>query len=883
MFWHRCLSLARDLLRGRRFDRELDEEMQFHIQSLTEDLIRSGRSPRDARREARLRFGSVERARVRSREERGLALFDELGRNLHFSARTLARRPLLSVTFVLTLGLCVGASTAVFSVVDNVLWKPLPYPEPQGLALAVRFNPEEGIRPEFSSVDGTDWERVRDGTGPLLTAVFSGWTTGVNLLADAGSAFVRQQRIGAGYFHTLGVTPERGREFQPSEDVPGGPALAILSHGLWARTFGSDPEILGRSIRLKGEAYTVVGVMPQGFEPHVTADVWTPLRPSPTGEGSGTNYEILTRVPRGMTFEEADARIGRIDPRRAEQENAPPQRYGLLRLDDALTAGVRTPVLLVFGAVLLMLLVGCANLAGLQVARFLARRPEIATRHALGGGVGVLSRQLATENLVLGVLGGAVGLAAAHLGASTLADIAGAQLGTTHAIQLDARALAASVGFTGLAVLFFGLAPVLRSRHLDLRGILGGSRGLLGGKGHGLRKGLLVGQVALVTALLFSAGLLVRSYGRLEALNPGFQPDGVLSIQLSLDDARFATGEEVVGLFRETLNAIRRVPGVRSASVALTLPYERPLNVGFQIPGADEEGEYRVTNAVYVMPGFLETLDIPLLAGRDLDSADGPDAPLVVLVNRAFVEQNLPGEQPLGARLSFSGGRTWEVVGIVEDVQQSPGFGEGGPIRPSPTLYLPATQAGGPFFQGVHIWFAPSWVVRGTGDPADWAPEVTRAMESVNAGIPVARIASLREIVNRALAKPRLAAAFMVMVAAFALALALVGLYGIIANETAERRAEMGLRMALGATPAGAMWTVGFSGLQLVGYGLALGALLSLVAGRILVSVVWGITAFDPPAILAAAGCLMVLGAASSFLPTLRLGKMNPSRILQDP
>lgn len=883
MIWHRIASLARDLFRGRRFSEELDQEMQFHLDCLAEDLIREGMDPREARREAKLRFGSQERARDRSREERGLAFFDELTRNVRFSFRSLARKPLLAVTFVLTLGLCVGASTAVFSVVDAVLWEGLPYPQPGALALAVRYNSEDGIRPQFTAVDGTDWERIRDGARALDPAVFSGWGTGVNLESGSGSAFVQQQRIGAGYFRTLGVTPARGREFQASEDVPGGPALALLSHGLWERTFGGDLDILGRTIRLKGEPHTVIGIMPQGFEPHLPADVWTPLRPNTSGEGSGTNYQVVIRIPDGMTPMEASNRLARIEAGRAGQDDSPPQRYGLLPLDDALEAGVRTPVLLVFGAVLLMLLVGCANLAGLQVARFLARRPEIATRQALGGGAGVLSRQLVTENLVLGLLGGAAGLAIAHLAAGTLAEIMAAQFGAAHPIRIDGRAVAASAGFTGVAMLFFGLAPVLRAHRLDLRGVLvGGARGLVGGKGHTLRKGLLVGQVALVTALLFSAGLLVRSYGRLQGLEPGFDPEGVLTLQLSLDDARFASGEEVVGFFQQTLDAVRRIPAVQSASVALSLPYERPLNVAFQIPGVDADDQYRVTNAVYVMPGFLETLDIPLLSGRALEAADAADAPGVILVNRAFVEANLEGDDPLGRRIAFSGGREWEMVGIVGDVQQTPGFGDGGPIRPSPTIYFPAAQAGGSFFQGVHIWFSPSWLVKGSGNPTEWAPQVTRAIESVNAQIPVARTASLSEIVDRALIRPRLGATFLVMVAAFALALSLVGLYGIIANEAMERRSEMGLRMALGATPADTIWTVGSTGLRLVAYGLGLGALLSLAAGRVLAGLIWGVTPFDPPTILMALGCLCVLGGVSSFLPTLRLGRLDPSRVLQD-
>jgi len=883
--FRRIASLMKTLTHGNRFHSELDEEMAFHIDRLTDDLIRSGMAPREAKREARLRFGSTERVKTRSREDRGAAFFDEVGRNLRFSLRSMARRPLLTVTFVLTLGLCVGASTAVFSVVDSILWKSLPYPEPDRLALAVSYDPEVGIQPGMSAVDGTDWERIRDGGEPLQRAVFSDWPAGVNLSSDEGAAFVQQQRIGAGFFGVLGVPPFMGREFDPAEDVPGGPPIVILSYALWDQTFRRNPDILGTAIRLKGEEHTVVGVMPQSFRSHVEADVWTPLQPSPTsGEGGGTNYRVLIRVPEAGGWEVAAARIGGIVAEASEEAGAPTRRFGLLPFDQALTAGVRTPLLLLFGAVLLMLLVGCANLAGLQVARSLARRPEIATRQALGGGAGSLSRQMLTENLLLGILGGATGLVTAYLALGGLAEVVGTQFDTWQTLGMDRRALVASLGFTGLAMVLFGLAPVLQVRRLDLRGILvGGYRGVVGGPGHRLRKGLLIGQVAMVTALLFSAGLLVRSYGHLESLDPGFDAEGVLTVQLSLDDARFAAGGEVSNFFQETLVGIQRVPGVTSAAVALTLPYERPLNLPFQIPGVDEEGDYRIANVVYVTPGFMETLGIPILSGRDLSDGDGPEASLVVLANRAFVEANLGQEQPIGTRLSFGGGGELEVVGVVGNVQQAgAGWGNGGPVWASPTIYIPAAQAGDQFFNNVHLWFSPSWLVKGRGNPSEWAPQVTQAFSNVNMDMPVARVAPLEEIVDQALASSRLSATFLVMVAGFALALAIVGLYGIIANEVAERTKEMGLRMALGATPRGAIQTVGMSGIRLVSWGLGVGTLLCAGVSRIIDHVIWGVTPYDPPTIVVALAAMAALGAAASFLPASRLARLDPSQILQE-
>ena len=407
----RLRSALRTLSRGARFRRELDDEIAFHIDSLTQDLIRSGLEPQEARRQARLRFGSVEGVQARSREAHGVALIDEAWSNFRFAVRGMLRNPLFTGTFVLTLGLCIGAGTAVYSVVDAVLWRPLPYPQPDRLALVVTYDPATGIQPGYNAVDGATWERIRDDADFLERAVFSDWPAGVNLSSEDAAAYVQQQRVSAGFFRTLGIAPLIGREFEPSEDVPGGPAVAILSYELWDRTFHQDAQIVGRTIRLKGEAHSVVAVMPQGFQSSYPADVWTPLRPSRSGDGGGTNYRVLIRMPPGMSWEEADARIGSVETVRPSHPDAPVTRFGLVPLNQALTADMQQPLLLLLAAILLMLLVGCANLAGLQIARALARRPEIATRQALGGGAGAILRQMVTENLALGAMGGLAGIA----------------------------------------------------------------------------------------------------------------------------------------------------------------------------------------------------------------------------------------------------------------------------------------------------------------------------------------------------------------------------------------------------------------------------------------------------------------------------------------
>lgn len=872
------------LFQGERFRRELDEEMAFHLDRLTEDLIRKGMDPREARREAQLRFGSQERVQARSREARGVDKIDEAGRNLRFALRGMIRSPLFSATFVLTLALCIGLGTAVFSIVDAVLWRPLPYPAPHRLTHAVLYNPSVGKMPGNTAADGRTWERIRDEGEVFQRAVYSAWVRGVNLSTDAAAAYVQQQRVGAGYFATLGVAPQVGREFEAAEDVLDGPPVVILSHGLWSRTFDSDPSILGKTIRLKGEAHSVVGIMPMGFRSHAEADVWTPLRPNTTGEGSGTNYAVLVRIPEGMTFEEADARISGIEAPPSGQSDGPELRLGLVPLTEALTAGVRLPLLVLLGAVGLMLVVGWANLAGLQIARSLSRRQEMATRQALGSGSRALVRQMLVENLVLGILGGAVGLAVAAIAMTGLETLVQAHFGTWQDIGLDGRALVMASSLTALATLFFGLVPVAHVASPEVyRVLVSGSR-VVGAGSHRLRKTLLVGQVAMVTALLFGAGLLVRSYGHLEGLDPGFEPEGVLTVQYSLDDARYAHADSVQRLFRESLSRIQEIQGVTGVAVSLTLPYERPLNLPFRFSG-DDAGTNRVTNAVYVTPDFFSAMGIPLIQGRLLEEGDRQGAPVVAVANEAFRDTYQADQPVLGSSLEmgFGGEDGVAIVGVVGNVQQAAGWGPTDqPVWETPTLYLASGQASDGFFRGIHVWFSPSWIIRGASTLPDLPARVTAAFREVDPDLPVARMATLREVKNGAFARQRFEAAFLIVVASFALLLAGVGLYGIVAHEVLERRTEMGLRMALGATPRSAVWTAGAGGIRLVALGLAVGCAVAWGVSRVMEHLIWGVSPGDPLTLLALLAVLAVPTALASFLPAARIGRMDPATILRD-
>ncbi len=881
---HRVISAVRALFDRDGLRRELDEEMEFHLEQLAEDLMRRGVHPDEARREARQRFGHAERVHERTRSARGVASFDEIGRNVRFAFRSMGRNRLLTGAFIMTLGLCIGFGTAVFSAVDAVLWKPLPYPASDQLALAGLYDPARGEPSGRMGVNGASWMQIRDGADGFQTAVYSGWVKGVNLSTDDAARFVMQQRVGAGFFGTLGVLPFMGREFTPAEDIPGGPALAVLSHDLWMNTFAADPEILGSTVRLKGELHTVVGVMPSEFRSDEKVDVWTPLHPSTSGEGSGINYIAIVRVPAEMTWEEANARFASIEaPQNGNGETE--LRIGLTPLEEALSAGYRLPLLVLLGAVGLMILVGCLNLAGIQVSRAMSREIEMSTRQALGSGTGALVRQLLAENVILGLVGGALGLVVATFTLGGLAELFRVNLGTLVPMQIDGRPLAVAIGLTVLATLVFGLVPVVQVRKSDaLRLLVSGTRGFAGGRNQLLRKLLMVGQVATVTVLLFCAVLLARSYGHLAQLEPGFDPEGLLTVQLSLDDARYADADAVNRLFEQTLDDLRGVPEITGAAVALSLPYERPLNMPFSLEGDEPGQQPRLANLVYVTPEFFETLRIPLLEGRGVEERDRTDTAPIVVANQALIDAHFEGVATLGSRIQLGGnGEMLELVGAVGNVQQGGGgWGSNQPVWAAPTLYAPVTQWSSPVLQQVHVWFSPSWILRVASPSPQLAGTIAQVFESHDSELPLARTASLVEVMAEAFSRTRFQAAFLLVVAAFALLLAGVGLYGIVAQEVLQRRREMGIRMALGVSPGRAVVSTGLAGVRLAAWGLLVGSIAAAAAGRVLASLLWGVSPTDPVTILALIGTIGGLALIASFVPAVRMGRLDPATVLRE-
>ena len=835
---------------------------------------------------------------VRAGYMKSPALLHAVARDLRYAIRVFGRAPAFTAAAVVTLALAIGANTAVFTLADAILIKPLPYPDPDRLAFVdVAARTVEG-EATFDTHDGTTWELLRDNATSIdvaVTTVGSGLGQDVNLSVDDVAASVRGVRVSAGYFRVLGVAPLIGREFTADEDRPGGPAVAVLGYALWQRLFDGDPSAVGKTLLLRGQVHDIVGVMPRGFRSeNRDVDVWTPVRPSRTGEGGGINYSIIARVKPGRTWSEALAAMPPLDDEyfgrvmgRNWADARPTGRFSLVPMQQALTTDVEKPLVTLFAVVATVLLIACVNLAALLVSRGAGRSKEVATRFALGSGRGALVRQLFVESLVLGVAGGALGLFVGTLGLQGLKSFGATTFGDWNVVSLDSRALAVTAGLTLAASVLFGLLPAFRATAVDVNeGLKEGGARFVGGSRHWTRRLLVGAQVALGVMLLIVTGLLIRTFVNLRSLDPGFDPSHLTTASVSLQDARYDTAAKMNRLFDESLRLIESTPGVESAAVSLELPYRGLLNMGFAFADEATPTGPRVGNVSYVTPRYFETLRTPLVVGRTLADTDTSSSPPVVVVSKSFVDVAAKGENPVGRRIRLAGGER-EIVGVIGDVQvmnsgmMLPGMSDG-PLTSAPLIYMPASQTPDSFV-GIHVWFSPMWTVRAANASTAEAA-LRRAIMSADPLLPIGTVRAIATLRAAATAKQELLMSLVGAVGAAALLLSAVGVYGLIAHSVAERRRELGVRMALGATAGRTARGVAASGIVVAGVGGAVGLGLAWVAVRVLDSrsLLWGVDSHDPVTFVGVAAFLLVVASVASVVPALRILRLEPAKALRE-
>jgi len=803
-----------------------------------------------------------------------------IGQTLRYALRQLARNPGFTATVIVTLALSIGANTAIFSIVNALLLKNLPYAHPERMGtIFMRVQGTESYD-GHQWIDDEQWELLRDNVPSLLSAVTSGGTSGANLEAGHQTLYVHQGRISAHYLDVLSVQPGMGRNFSAEEDRPHGPKAVILSYALWRNTLGADPGLLGRSIHLKGESYTVIGVLAQGATTPLNAELYTALQPSREGEGRGTNFEVITRLKDGATWQQADAELTRAwaEPMAHYATRHPGSRaaYYLVPLQQGQTSELRPKALALMVAAGFILLIACANLAGLAVVRMVRRTPEVATRLALGATHWQVQRQFWMESLLLALAGGAAGLGVGFVAVRGLLSLLPKNYLPVSSVPLDLRVLAFTLAVSVLTTVFFGVLPALAVRRIDLRSSIG-SRAVAGDRLR-VRQLLIAGEVALTVVLLAGSGLLIRTLVHLQTLPPGFNPNGVMAAKASLDDARYHDPAKFRQLLDTSVAAMQRIPGVRNAAIGLTLPFERALNGGVLLHNGLKAGKTVGTDIIYVTPGYFATLEMPLLSGRDFTAADGPDTQQVTIVNRTFAEKFFPGENPIGRTLDTG----TMIVGEVADTQLSSGLNWTAPLQSEETMYIPATQLGPQSLAMVHVWFQPSWIVRTAAPVAGLTAQMQRALASADPGLPFSGFYRMNDLQGETLATQRIEVALLGAMAGLALLLSSVGIFALVANMVAQRTREIGIRMALGSTMRQAMAHVGGSGLRASAAGLLVGLALCAVALRVLRSVLYGVGVYDVPTMATVVATLAIIALAATIAPTLRIARIDPAKTLRE-
>jgi predicted permease len=883
------MNWLKQLVSRRRQYRDLSDEMAEHLQEKVEELISSGMSREEAGAAARRQFGNALLLEEHSREVWQWAIFDAVLRDLKYAFRQLRRNPGFTITVLLTLSFAMGANTAVFSMVNALLLRPLPYSEPEKLASLVRHlattdKNGHAITDDEDGQDGESWELVRDNVPTVQAAVFSYGATGVNLQTASTVRYVRQQRVCAGYFEVLGIHPIVGRTFTQEEDRPNGPKAVVLSYDLWQSLFSSDRSVVGANISLKGEPHVVVGVLPAHTHTTAPADLWTPLQPTRNGEGSGSNYHIVMRLKPGATWVQADTQLATLRPTLfkgyEKASSHVEQRLVGRPLQQALAAQARTPALILMSAVGLILLIACANLAGLMLVRVMRRSGELTTRLALGATKASLLRQLMLEPAILSVTGGLLGVGLASISLALFARFIPPDMLPVGGLAVDNRVLFFAVVATIVTSLLIGLLPALEIRRAEIRLSMAAAKTGPAAGGSRVRQVLIAAEVMFTVVLLASAGLLVHTLVHLQTLPPGFDGSNVVAAQVSLDDARYHNAPAFQRLMQQSIAALKNIPGVESAAFGLNLPFERGLNNGFRLVDGPGSKEYNVTSSNYVTPEYFRALRIPVLAGRAFTESDTANSELVALVNESFARKFMATSDVLGRHIR-AGNSIYQIVGVVGDVTKRPGVFVTAPLSNEPTYYIPTAQAEQPLLNLVHVWFQPSWIVRTQGPIAGITESMQKTITEVEPQLPIAGFHRLSDLQALALRQQRFEVFLLGTLAALALLLSLVGVYGLVSNMVVQRTREIGIRMALGSSVHQAMVEVGTSGIVAVALGLVGGLALSTISVRLIKSELFGVQTYDPITFSVVLALLISTAMAAAFLPTRKIVRIDPASTLR--
>jgi predicted permease len=862
----------RALLRRGEVEAELDEELRFHLEKEIEQNLARGMSPAEARRAALVEFGGVERVREECRDARGFRLAEDLWRDARYGARAMRKSPGFTLVAVLTLALGIGANTILFSLVNSVLLNPLPYADPARLV----FVAEQREGQYYDGVSYFDYKDFRDRAQSFdhLAAVSPQWVFTLTGVSEPRT--LEGMYVSSNLFAALGVGPALGRAFTRGEDEANAGRVVVLSHGFWQRQFGGDAAVVGKSVSLDGQPHEVVGVMPAGFEIFGDAELWVPLAQNTVvRRGRGVRLlSIIGRLRGGVTREQAEAEVVSLAAQLEREYPASNAGFSarLVPLHEQVTGEARPTLLILLAAVGLVLLIACANVANLALARAVSRQKEFAIRAALGAGRLGLVRQVLTESVLLGAAGGAAGLLLAVWGVKLLLSAGLENVPRRDEIGIDSRVLLFTFAVSILTGVLFGLAPALRASRAQLGDALkSGARAGVGPRAARLRGALVVAEVALSITLVAGAGLLVRSFVRLLDVNPGFRHDNLLSLGVLLPQPSYAQPEQRAEFYRRLEERLKSLPGVVSVGGVTRLPLQNPRNnvtstlvvEGQPAPeGARHEVDFRRASSDY-----FRTMGVPLLEGRALDERDGAEAQQpAALVNEVMARRYWPGESAVGKRIKLGANpdaSPWiTVVGVVGNVRH---LGLDSVPRPEAYLHLMTSPPTGPVV-----------VVRTSAEPQSLITAAREAVRGLDRDLPVATVQTMDEIISRSVAERRFVMLLLGLFAAVALALASIGIYGVVSNAVAQRTHEIGVRMALGAARRDVLRLVIKQGMRPALAGVALGLLAALALTRALSGLLYGVGARDPVTFTAAALLLACVALLACYLPARRATKVDP-------
>ena len=878
-------SYVRALLHKDKVERDMDRELRFHLEMEIEENVRRGMTLPEARREALVRFGGVEKFKEECRDVRGAPLAESLLQDVRYGARILFRNPGFTLVAVLTLGLGIGANTAIFSVIYGVLMRPLPYKDGNQLVIVQQQAPlAHVLNVPFSVKEVQDYREENQ----TLDAVVEHHSMSFTLLGGQEPQRVQTGVVSANFFDVLGVKPLLGRTFVAADDEHGSDAVIVLSYQYWRQSHGGDPSIVGRTFQMNNRPHTVIGVLPPIPQYPNEQDVYMPTSHCPTRSSeqfmSNRNARMMSvfgRLKPGVPLAQAQADLSTLASNLQKQypDSYPANRgyaASVVPLQDELTRRAKPTFLILLGTAGLVLLIACANVANLTLARLMRREREMAIRAALGAGRSRLIRQLLTESVLLSFAGGVLGLVLAAGGLQLLVSFAARFTTRASEIRIDGFVLLFTLLVSVATGLIFGLMPAFSSDR-NLTGTLkeGGGRSSAGLQRQRVRNLLIVAQVGVSFILLIWAGLMLRSLIKLQHVNPGFDPERVLAMRISPNWSKFNTNEETLALLLRILDKARSEPGVLSAALGSTFPLNQlgitngPFNRGFQIEGRPipdgellPQADFRTASTDY-----FETVRQPLVRGRTFSEGDKDKALPVAVINQSTVRHRWGDEDPIGRRLSFDRGQTWlTVVGVVGDVRQY-----GLDREPPDEIYIPLAQA----------QFGGNLLVRTAADPMSIAKLMREAVYEVDSDTAVDRVQTLEQVRNDAVASPRLTAILLAMFAGLALVITAAGIAGVMALSVNQRTHELGVRLALGATPGKVLRMVMREGMSFVLVGLSVGLVGALLLGRLMSALLFAVEPTDPITFLAVASVLIGVAAAACFVPARRVTSIDPMLALR--